>query len=126
MRAFGWSEWRSVVAGFGVVMCGVFAAGCLDEPLPSGPAVARLVVAWDPLACGDPHRVAIELADDAGVPIAASTPCNLGGITVDVAHLGSYRGRIYAWAIAAPIRSEAPIELMINEAIVHWHVETPR
>jgi hypothetical protein len=100
--------------------------GCLDEPLPRGPAEARLVVGWDPLACGEPHRVAIELADDAGAPLAASTPCNLGAITVDIAHLGVYRGRIYAWALAAPVRSEAALEVSVDEPIVHWHVETPR
>src|SRR5205823_4123031 len=73
-------------------------AACLDEPVPAEPAQARLVVAWDPLACGDPHRVAVELRDDAGALASASTPCDLGGLTVDVAHFGVYHGRVYAWA----------------------------
>jgi len=101
-------------------------AACLDAPLESSPSVARLVVAWDPLACGDPHRIAIELEDDDGARLAASTPCNIGGLTLDVSHFGVYRGRIYAWAFAAPIRSIAPAELTIDEPVVHWFVATPR
>jgi hypothetical protein len=101
-------------------------AGCLDQPLPRGPVEARLVVGWDPLGCGEPHRVAIELEADDGARVAASTPCNLGALTLDLARLGVYRGRIYAWALAAPVRSEAPLEVMVDEPIVRWHVETPR
>lgn len=101
-------------------------AGCLDAPLEPGPAAARLVVDWDPLACGEPHRVVVELADDGGAALSASVPCNLGGLTVDVAHLGVYRGRIYAWALAAPIRSVTALEVMIDAPIVSWPVATPR
>jgi hypothetical protein len=104
----------------------VSAGACIDAPLPPGPAVARLVTAWDPLACGDPHRVVVELEDEDGAALSASVPCNLGGLTLDVPHFGSYRGRIYAWALAAPIRSITPIELSIDEPIVHWQVPTPR
>jgi len=107
-----------------VVAWAAFAA-CLDQPVGDGPSLARLVVAWDPLACGDPHRVAVDLADDAGAPVSASTPCNLGGLTVDVAHFGDYHGRIYAWALDAPARSEMPIELTIDQPIVRWDVTTP-
>jgi hypothetical protein len=102
------------------------AGACIDAPLPPGPAVARLVTAWDPLACGDPHRVVVELEDEDGAALSASVPCNLGGLTLDVPHFGSYRGRIYAWALAAPIRSITPIELSIDQPIVHWQVPTPR
>ena len=101
-------------------------AACIDTPPAPGAAIARLVTAWDPLACGDPHRVVVELADDAGAGISASTPCNLGSLTLDVAHLGSYHGRIYAWALDASIRSITPIDLMIDEPIVRWQVATPR
>lgn len=100
-------------------------AACLDAPPDTAPSLARLVVAWDPLACGAPHRVAIELSDDAGVPISASTPCNLGALGVDLDHYGSYRGQIYAWALDAPRRSAAPIELTIDQPIVRWEVATP-
>ena len=108
------------------VACWTVMAACLDVPGEPGPAAARLVVAWDPLACGDPHRVAIELEDDAGEPRAASVPCSLGGLTVDLAHFGIYRGRIYAWALGVPVRSATPIDLTIDEPIVHWQVATPR
>src|SRR5256885_6990818 len=97
---------------------GITFAGCLDTPVESGPAIARLVVAWDPLACGAPHRIAIELADEAGVSVSVSTPCNLGGLTVDVAHLGTYHGRIYAWALDVPMRSVTPIDVVIGQPIV--------
>jgi hypothetical protein len=58
--------------------------------------------------------------------ISASAPCNLGGVTLDVAHLGIYRGRIYAWALDAAIRSVTPIEVSIDEPIVHRYVATPQ
>jgi hypothetical protein len=100
-------------------------AACLDAPADPGPSVARLVVAWDPLACGEPHRIAIELADEAGAPISASTPCDLGGLAVDVSHFGSYHGRLYAWTLDAPARSITPIDLVIDQPITRWEVATP-
>jgi hypothetical protein len=107
-----------------VVWAGV--AACIDEPPEPGPAIARLVTAWDPLACGEPHRVAVELADDSGAMVSGSAPCNLGGVTLDVSHLGTYHGRIYAWALDAAIRSIAPLEVMIDQPIVHRFVATPQ
>jgi hypothetical protein len=101
-------------------------AACIDAPLEPGAPFARLVAAWDPLACGEPHRVAVELYDDDGAGASSSTPCNIGGLTVDVAHFGTYRGRIYAWALGTAIRSEAAFEVTIDRPIVHWTVETPR
>lgn len=109
-----------------VLLCCPLFAACLDEPLPPSSPVARLVAGWDPLACGEPHRVAIELEDDNGARLAASTPCNIGGLTVDMPHFGIYRGRIYAWALEAPIRSVTQIDMAIDEPIVHWYVATPR
>ena len=103
-------------------------AACIDAPPDPGPiggGGARLVVAWDPLACGEPHRVAIELADDAGAEVSGSTPCSLGGLAIDLPHLGSYHGQIYAWAPAAPMRSVAPLEVEVDQAIVRRQVATP-
>jgi hypothetical protein len=101
-------------------------AACVDTPPEPGAVIARLVAAWDPLACGDPHRVAVELEDEGGAMISASTPCNLGGLTLDVSHFGSYRGRIYAWALDAPIRSVTPVEVTIDQQIVHLLVSNPQ
>jgi len=112
--------------GFAWIVLGGLSAGCLDEPAEGPAPLARLVAGWDPLACGDPHRVVVELADEAGAMHSASAPCNLGGLTVDVDHFGGYRGRIYAWALEASIRSIAPIELTIDQPIVDWYVATPR
>jgi hypothetical protein len=119
-----WSISFACSRGFAVVL-GIAVAGCIDAPPDPEPVVARLVVSWDPLACGEPHRVAIALADDAGAPVSASTPCMLGGLAVDLPHLGSYRGQIYAWAPAAPMRSVAPIEVDVEQAIVRREVATP-
>ena len=106
------------------LVCGT-SSGCLDVPPESSTATARLVTAWDPLACGDPHRVVVELEDDDGAKLSAGTPCNIGGVTLDVSHLGSYRGRVYAWALDAPIRSITAIEVVIDKPIVHLQVSTP-
>jgi len=107
------------------VVLGGASAGCLDGPAEGPAPLARLVAGWDPLACGEPHRIVVELADEAGAMCSASAPCNLGGLTVDVGHFGSYRGRIYAWALDASIRSITPIELTIDQPIVDWYVATP-
>ena len=101
-------------------------AACLDEPLAPGPSAARLIVGWDPLACGDPHRVALELDDDSGARQSVSAPCNLGGLGLGISHYGIYRGRIYAWALDAPARTSTPVELTIDQPIVEWFVATPR
>jgi hypothetical protein len=98
---------------------------CVDAPPAGPPPVARLVAAWDPLACGEPHRVVIELEDEYGARAATSAPCNLGGLTLDVAHFGSYHGRIYAWALDASVRSVVPIDVVIDQPIIHWSVATP-
>jgi len=110
---------------FAITLVGAGASGCLNVPPESGSATARLVTAWDPLACGDPHRVVVELEDDGGVKLSAGAPCNIGGVTLDVSHLGSYHGRVYAWALDAPIRSITAIEVMIDRPIVHLQVSTP-
>jgi hypothetical protein len=100
-------------------------AACIDAPAEPRLSPARLVVGWDPLACGEPHRLVVELRDDAGAVVSASTPCSLGTLAVDLAHFGAYRGRIYAWALDQPARPVAPIELMIDQPIVHWDVMVP-
>jgi hypothetical protein len=106
--------------------CWFCAGACVDTPLAPAPPQARLVASWDPLACGEPHRVVVELEDDAGVPLAASTPCALGELVIDAPHFGIYRGRIYAYALGEPIRSIVAVELTIDEPVVQWVVQTPR
>lgn len=109
-------------------------AACIDAPPEPRLSLARLVVAWDPLACGDPHRLVVELRDDAGAVVSASTPCSLGTLAVDIAHFGSYRGRLSAWALDPPARPsgptdevtiEATIEVTMDQPIVHWDVMVP-
>jgi hypothetical protein len=101
---------------------------CLDGPLPDTPPAARIVTAWDPLQCGPPHRVVVELEDDAGLPIAASTACSTGMLVLDAPHFGIYRGRIYSWQLddVVEIRSVMPIRLTVDEPIVRWWVATPQ
>jgi hypothetical protein len=99
---------------------------CVDAPMPDGPPQAKIVAAWDPLACGVAHRVAVELEDDAGAPLAASTACSLGSLTLEAPHFGVYRGLIYAWELGVGERSAAQVHLIVDESIVRWDVETPR
>lgn len=153
MHAFVSASQRLLAAGMSAVWIAVLGA-CLDSPVERGAPVARVVAGWDPLACGEPHRVVLELAlagdlgvevdlgvdpgadagvergvdlDENGTTIAsASAPCNLGGLSLDVPQLGVYRGRIYAWALAAPIRSITAVELTVDRPVVDWFVATPR
>lgn len=104
----------------------VFAIGCLDVPLEATGPQAKIVAEWDPLPCGAPHRVAVELEDSDGVPISASTNCSLGSLSLDARHFGVYIGRIYAWEVGIGERSTATIHLAVDEAIVHWYVATPQ
>jgi hypothetical protein len=112
-----------IAATFGFWTC--FGA-CVDAPLPPNPPQARVIATWDPLRCGEPHRVAVELEDDGGGKLAASTPCSLGSLTMDVRQFGVYLGRIYAWNLGTGARSVAPVQLFVDEPIVEWQVETPR
>ncbi|MEO8841765.1 MAG: hypothetical protein ABI591_13670 [Kofleriaceae bacterium] len=101
-------------------------AGCVDSPLPDGPPASKIVATWDPLQCGDPHRVAVELEDTEGAPLSGSTNCGLGSLTLDAPHFGVYRGRIYAWQLGIGERSPADVHLIVDEPIVRWNVTTPR
>jgi hypothetical protein len=101
---------------------------CIDTPIPDPPPVARVVTTWDPLSCGDPHRVAIELADEEEAMVSASTPCSLGVLAVDVPRFGVYTGRIYAWILDGEpaIRAITPVTLNVDDTVVRWIVQTPR
>jgi hypothetical protein len=119
------------IAAFWLLFGSCVLNGCVDTPLePDREPQSRVVASWDPLACGEPHRVVVELEDDDGAKLSSSVPCEVARMTIDVPHWGIYRGRIYAWALpegAAPeIRSVAPVRLEIDAVIVDWFVETPR
>lgn len=101
-------------------------ASCIDTPLPESEPQSRIVVAWDPVSCGDPHRVVVELEDDLGIPISRSVPCELGGVSLDVPHWGVWRGRIYAWRTGPDIRSVLSVRVDVDSPIIHWFVETPQ
>jgi hypothetical protein len=97
---------------------------CIDAPVDPPEPQSRLVASWDPRACGEPHRVVLELEDEAGARISSSAPCALGGLAIDVLHFGVYRGRIYAWDLG-DISSVTPVRLDIDEPIVRWLIQTP-
>lgn len=101
---------------------------CIDAPVPDTPPVPRVSVTWDPLACGEPHRIVLELVDDDRDLSSASAPCALGTLAVDVPHLGAYRGRIYAWELhqEAEIRSVTDFELIVDKPETRWLVQTPK
>lgn len=107
-----------------LLVCLSFAA-CIDQPPLPPDAAARLVVAWDPAPCGPPHRVAVELADEAGARLSSSATCASGSIALDAPHFGVYIGRVYAWTAGEPIRSITPLHLAIDEPLVRWLVATP-
>jgi len=107
-----------------IVLWAAFVA-CIDSPPAEGTRTARIVARWDPLACGTPHRVAIELADEEGSPISSSAPCTAGGLELEAPHHGVYQGRVYAWTAGQPIRSIMPARLVVDEAVVRWVVATP-
>jgi hypothetical protein len=117
--------WLGSPASAAAVFWSCFGA-CVDPRPLRGPPVARVIASWDPLACGDPHRVVVELTGDAGAPLSASAPCSIGAITLDRIQLGSYRGRTYAWTLGEPIRSVAPVELEVEDDVVRWAFTTPR
>jgi hypothetical protein len=102
-----------------------FGACVVAEP-PRGEPQARVIASWDPTACGAPHRVAIELADESGAARSASVPCAVGAVELDGVAYGSYRGRIYAWALGEDARSVAPLALDIDDRVVRMTVDTPR
>jgi hypothetical protein len=102
----------------------VFSA-CVDSPVPPAKPQARLVTTWDPLQCGDPHRVVLELEDDAGVPLSVSTPCVLGSLAVDIPHFGIYRGRVYAWIAGEPERASTVLEVPVDEPVVRLQLMPP-
>ncbi len=121
--------------GFLILVCSPLVASivfwvlfgaCVDAPLDPSPPIARIVTTWDPLGCGDPHRVVVELADAAGAAVSGSIPCNAGSLALDAPHLGDYRGLVYAEAPDAAMRSLAPLTVMLDQALVYVAVETPR
>lgn len=119
MRSFAMS-WFACVGFWSVFV------SCLDAPVPDLPPAARVVTAWDPRACGDPHRVAVELEDDFGVLVTGSAPCERGSVALDVVHFGVYEARVYPWSLEAPTREIAlSARLPVDQAIVHWSVQTP-
>lgn len=103
----------------------LFAACVIEGPPEPDPPAARLVASWDPLACGRPHRVVIELEGDDGVKLAASTPCHLGGLAIDAPHFGFYRGRVYAWVLDQPPYAITPVSIAIDAPLVQWQFTPP-
>jgi hypothetical protein len=105
---------------------GACVGGCIDAPVPDLDPQARVVASWDPLLCGEPHRVVIELEDADGRMLSRSVPCDLGGITIDIDHWGIYSGRTYAWSLGPEIRSVSQVRLDVDAPIVIWAIDTPR
>lgn len=106
-------------------MCALACAGCIDFS-PGEPLQARVVVYWDPLSCGEPHRVAVALEDDSGAQVSGSVPCALGELALDVPHFGTYHGWSYARAVGQATRSFAPIDVAVDATVVRQPIETPR
>ncbi|HEX4451781.1 MAG TPA: hypothetical protein VH143_12970 [Kofleriaceae bacterium] len=91
--------------------------GCVDQPLGPDPPSARVIASWDPLACTSIDRVRVELDGELDV-IAASAPCALGSVVLDVASFGAYRVR--AGDGSADMRELG--ELVVDQPVVAWEV----
>ena len=102
-------------------------AGCL-EVSPDGadrPPASRLVAMWDPLTCISPHRVVLELEDEAGAAVSTSAPCAIGSLSIDLPMWGVYYGRFYGWELGQPIRGVAPVTIMIDAPVIRWQLSAP-
>src|SRR5947208_2501079 len=110
MRSYvGCVVWPVIASFVFWILFGACVGVAPPEPMPQ----AKLVASWDPFACGDPHRVVVELEDGDGAMLSVSAPCALGGLSIDIPHFGIYRGRVYAWRLGEPERTIAPIDLAI-------------
>lgn len=127
MRFFETSpvSWLTCTAVLTLAFWTCFGA-CVDAQLQADPPQAKIVASWDPLQCGAPHRVAVDLADDAGAAISGSTACATGALALDAPHLGAWHGRIYAWTLGVGEHATLPVDLDLEEPILDWHVETPK
>jgi len=100
--------------------------GCAEATAtPEPPPQVWLDAHWDPLACGEPHRVVVALEDEAGAPLGDSAPCERGGVTLAASHFGRYRGRVFAWADGEPPRSATEVVVDLDAAVVEWDIATP-
>jgi hypothetical protein len=119
------SGWLTSTALATVAFWSIFGA-CVDAPVAADEPAARALIGWDPLQCGDPHRVIVELDAGDAEPIAASAPCAVGAITIDAPRMGLYQARVYAWTPDATMPSAAPLELTLDAPVTRWEVATPR
>ena len=71
------------------------------------------------------QRVVVELEDDDGREVRSSAPCAVGRLTLEASTWGLYRGRIYTWVLDRPIRSIAPVQLVVDAPVVYWQLTTP-
>ena len=95
---------------------------CVDTPPATAGPVARLVAVWDPTACTDPHRVALELTDDDGLELSRSAPCAIGSVSIDVPHLGPYHGRVFGWVLGGAIRNASESDIDVADSITRWEL----
>ncbi len=108
------------------MLCCLFGAGCLAAlPDNDGPPASRVIVQWNPLACGAPHRVVLELEHEDGTEASSSAPCSLGSMTIDLVQWGIYFGRFYGWEAGSPIRRVEPITLTVDAPVIHWQLADP-
>ena len=121
------SGWLASTTLATIAFWSIFGA-CVDTSnvASSGGPQARAIIAWDPRMCGDPHRVIVELEDPGGgEPVAASVPCAIGAVTIDVPRFGLYEGRAYAWTASSTVRSQSPLVLTLDAPVTHWQIVTP-
>jgi hypothetical protein len=122
VSVISWVSWTGIAT---LVFWACFGA-CVEAPAADVPPQARVIVSWDPARCGEPHRVVVELEDEGGAPVRGSTPCERGGLTLDLWHFGVWHAQISTWTAEDSERSVLALTLAVDEPVVRWLVETPR
>lgn len=116
----------TVLASILITMAIGVLAGCLSTvPDDDEPPASRVIVQWNPLECGEPHRVVLELEHEDGTDASSSVPCILGSLTLELGQWGIYFGRFYGWEAGVPIRGVEAVTLTVDAPVIHWQLTEP-
>jgi hypothetical protein len=114
-----------IVPALVLVMLALTPACLATLPDDDEPPASRVIVQWDPLDCGPPHRVVLELQHEDGTDASSSVPCILGSLSIDLRQWGIYFGRFYGWEAGSPIRRIEPVTLTVDAPLIHWQLVEP-
>jgi hypothetical protein len=99
---------------------------CVDLPMTTAaPPELQLVARWDVRQCRMPHRIAIDLTDDAGDRVSHAAPCATGTMTLQVPELGIYHGHISSWELGSAVGSGEQVdavEVDVDASVTRWDI----